>query len=416
MNLFRIAFRNLGRSPARTALSIVAVAASVMAVLLIKGMIDGILDTMEDSTIRLSSGHVRLIDREYEARERLLSLQYPVDGFEGEGYERIAEELLRLEGVAHVVPRIRFGGMVSHGEDVRSVLVVGGEPAVEHDLLRVDRYLTRGRYVQPGAREAVLGRRLLERLDMDVGDRFTLVFSSSFGALRGYSFTVVGALDSSLPYLDDGTVFIPLDVAMRAVDLEDAVTELLVMAQDKNDVPSIYQQVETLLEEQDNEERYIAIPWYQHNDLIASIQYGRRIYDGIYIGLLFLASFVVINTFVMIVNERRREIGLLAALGLRPNQIRGLFILEGALCGLAGSLLGALLGSMLVALLTTTGIAMPGIETMDAQVMYPAVLYPVFNAEVVLYAFFGGIVVTVLAVSFPARQAARMQPIDALKP
>ncbi len=415
MNVLRIAFRNLGRSPARTALSIVSVAVSVMMVLLLKGSVDGIIGTMEESTIRLSSGHVRIIDREYQARERLLSLQYPVDGWSGEGVEEMLGDLQGLEGVAMVAPRLRFGGMVSYEDDLRSVMVVGGDPDVEKDLLRTDRYLAEGRFVQAGEREAVLGRRLLNRLDLEVGDRFTLVYSSSLGALKGYTFTIVGAFESGLTFLDDGTLFVPLDVAQQAVDLRGAVTELLVMANGLGDAPRVVDRINEGLTAHNADDRYLAIPWYEHNEIIEYLQYGRWIYDGIYVGLLILASFVVINTFVMIVNERRREIGMLSALGLRPREIRTLFLVEGALCGGVGSFVGTIVGAGLVWFMSTTGIPLPGAEAMGAELMYPTTLYPMFSLDVVIYAFVGGIAVTVAAVNIPARRAATLSPTEALR-
>src|SRR5690606_35064764 len=173
-------------------------------------------------------------------------------------------------------------------------------PAVEARMLRTDRYLGEGRFVRPGRREAVLGRRLLNRLGMEVGDRFTLVFSSAFGALRGYTFQVVGAFDSSLPYLDDGTVFIPLDIAQEATDLSDAVTEILLMTRRRDDAPALLEAVTGLLAQRDAGGRYVAVPWYRHNELIDYLQVGRMIYDLIYGLVLLLASLVIVNTLMMI--------------------------------------------------------------------------------------------------------------------
>lgn len=419
MELLRIAFRNLGRSRPRTALSVGAIAAAVLAVLVLKGTIDGVLETMEDGTIRFSAGHVRIIDRDYEARERLLSLQYPVDGYEPEyteaGYGPMLDDFRSLDDVALVAPRVRFGAMVSHGDNLRSVVVVGGDPQTEAELTRVDRYLAEGRYVTPGAREAAIGRRLLHRLGLDVGDRFTLVFSTSLGALRGYTFTVVGAFESGLAYLDDGYVFIPIDVAQDVLDLGLAATEVLLFADDSSGTSALHARVEELLEERDTHERYRVIPWYAHNEMMEALQLGRRVYDFIYLAMLLLASFVVINTFVMIVNERRREIGMLSALGLRPGRIRTLFLLEGAICGILGSLLGTIAGAAVVWTLSQVGIPMPGAEAMSADIMFPATLYPVFNPGVLVYAFVGGLLITVSAVYVPARQAARLKPTEALR-
>lgn len=415
MQLLGIAFRNLKRAPARTALSIVAVGAAVIAVLLLKGTLDGMLSTMEGSTIRFTAGHVRVIDREYARRERLLSLQYPVDGFDGSGVGPMVAALRALPEVVEVAPRLRFGGMVSRDDHLRHVLVVGGEPEVEAQLLGADRYLAEGRFYGAGRREAVLGRRLLHRLGMEVGDRFTLVFISAFGALRGYSFDVVGAFESSLAYLDDGTVFIPLDVAQEATDLGDGVTEIAVLARGAGQTGALLASVEGLLAREGVAGRYQAIPWTTHNELIQLLQMARYIYDGIYYLMLVLASFVIINTFLMIVHERRREIGLLSALGLRPGKIRLLFLLEGGLCGLFGSLAGVLVGAPLLWLLSSTGIAIPGVESLDAELMYPSTIYPLFAAGTVRFAFVGGIVVTLLATYLPARQAAALRPTEALR-
>ncbi|BAS26471.1 ABC transporter permease [Limnochorda pilosa] len=415
MGLFRIALRNLGRSPSRTALGIASAAAAVLVVVLMKGMVTGIIQGMEENTIRLGSGHVRIIDREYRVRERLLSLQYPVDGFTGEGLAPMTDALKEIPEVEEVVPRLRFGAMISRGEDLRGVQVVGGDPDVERRVLRVDRYLGEGRYVRAGAREAVLGRRLLDRLDLSVGDRFTLVFNTALGALRGYTFTVVGAFESGLAYLDDGTVFVPLDVAQAAVDLGSAATEILLMARNQREVPAMMEEVQSLVESRGAGDRYTAIPWYEHSDIVEWSQVGRRIYDIIYFGILFLASFVVINTFVMIVNERRREIGMLSALGLRPREIRTLFLLEGGLSGLAGSLIGAGVGTALLAVWSRVGILVPGVEALDAEWMYPARLYPVLDVGVVGFAFAAGLLVMVLASYYPARRAARLEPTEALR-
>lgn len=422
MTLVRIAFRNLLRAPARTALSIIAVAASVIAVLLFKGTTTGVIGAMEDGTIRLAAGHVRLIHREYEKRERILSLQYPVDGFPGEraeggaqGLDGVVAALRQLPHAQEVAPRIRFGGMISRDDELRNVLVIAGDPEVEARILRADRYVGEGRFIRRGQREAVLGRRLLNRLRLDVGDRVTVVFMSSTGALRGYTLDIVGAFESGLTYLDDGTVFIPLDVAQQAVDLESAATEVLVMAPRAKDADVLLAEVEALLEQKGAASEYTALPWYTFSEIIEWLQVGRIIYDFIAFIMLFLAGFVIINTFLMIVHERRREIGLLAALGLRPRHIRLLFLWEGGMCGLFGGAAGVIIGAPLLWYLSVAGISIPGVEVMDPELMYPTTFYPAFDLGIVAYAALGGILVTFLAAYMPARQASNLKPTDALR-
>ena len=186
-------------------------------------------------------------------------------------------------------------------------------------------------------------------------------------------------------------------------------------ADDASKTLALQDSVKELLEATDTDERYMAIPWYAHNEMMEYLQLGTPHLRGIYLAILLLASFVVVNTFVMIVNERRREIGMLSALGLRPGRIRTLFLLEGGICGLLGSLLGTILGAALVWALSQVGIPMTGSEAMGADIMFPTTLYPEFNPGVLVYAFVGGFLVTVASVYVPARQAARLKPTDALR-
>ncbi|MGE5584009.1 MAG: ABC transporter permease [Bacillota bacterium] len=411
----RIAFRNLGRARARTALSLVAIAVGVFVVILTKGTIDGIIDMVVGNSIRLTSGHVRVVAREYPLKERLLSLNYPVDGFQGEGYESVVNAFEEVPLASQVVPRLRFGAMVSKGEELEGLMAMGVEPQAEDRLMGLSRYLVEGRLLRPGEREAVMGQRTLDRLGLEVGDRFTLVFNTALGSLKGYTFVVVGSVRSGLQYLDDGLVFVPLDVAQAMLDMGRAVTEVLVMAKDEARVPELLRDVEGVLKARGADARYVAEPWYEHSEMMRMLQMVKTAYNFVYFFILFLASFVVINTMLMIVNERRREIGMLGALGLRPGQIRRLFLLEGGVMGVMGSAIGASIGATALKVLTGVGIPYPGVSTLDKAFMMPSKLYPRFSPDLVAFAFVAGIAVTLVAVSWPSAQAARIEPTQALR-
>ncbi|NPV80518.1 MAG: hypothetical protein HPY52_09625 [Firmicutes bacterium] len=129
---------------------------------------------LTDNSIRLGSGHVRIIDRGYQIKERLLSLNYPVDGFNGEGYQAMVEALKQIDSVENVVPRLRFGAMASEGAQLRGMMAMGVDPAAEEKMIRPYRYLVDGRFLEPGERGAVMGYRTLDKLGLGVGDKFTL--------------------------------------------------------------------------------------------------------------------------------------------------------------------------------------------------------------------------------------------------
>lgn len=202
---------------------------------------------------------------------------------------------------------------------------------------------------------------------------------------------------------------------LQGVTMGPAVTEILVMAKNEVQVPGMVREIRQILEARDADARYLAEPWYQHGEIISSLQMAGTAYNLVYFFVLFLASFVVVNTMLMIVNERRREIGMMGALGLHPGEIRQLFMYEGGIMGAFGSALGVIVGGAVLKALSTAGIPIPGTASIDRAFLIPAKLYPEFGPGVIGFAFLAGIAVTLVAVFWPARQAAAMEPTEALR-
>jgi putative ABC transport system permease protein len=139
-------------------------------------------------------------------------------------------------------------------------------------------------------------------------------------------------------------------------------------------------------------------------------------FNYIYIFLVLLSCIVVINTMIMIIRERTKEIGMMTALGLEAKNILQLFVIEGAFMGIAGSLVGSVLGHMLTAYLGKTGFDYgQALSGMDTEVLFDTMFYPVASTANTVFAFVLGVVVVTLACLFPARRAARLQPTEAMR-
>lgn len=414
--LVRMAFRNLSRNRVRSAVSVLAIAVAVAVVIFAKGFVDGLIDSFVDNSIRLTSGHVRVVDRAYPKKERLLSLAYPVDGLRGEGAAGFARRLAALPGVEAATPRVKFGALVSRGDKLEGVLGMGLDLKTEERVARLSQYLHRGRFPRAGQPELLAGQKLLDKLGLSVGSKVTLVANTSHGSLNGRTFTVTGSLASGLAQLDEASVFLPLDTAQRFVDLEGAATELIVMAEDSNRVPALAGEISEYVKARGGEGRYEIIPWYRANALVGYIVTAKYIYNLIYVLIVLFASFVVINTMLMIVSERTREIGMMGALGFAGFQIVALLVLEGAALGLVGSAAGTVLGSAVTKALSVTGLdfsqAMRG---MGKELLFPTRIYPAFDLRIVVFAFALGIVVPALGTLIPARRAQKLDPSTALR-
>lgn len=414
--LFRMAFRNLSRNRLRTSVSVLAIAVAVAVVIFAKGFIDGMIDMFLDNTIRLTTGHVRIVQAEYPKKERLLPLTYPVAGLGEDDLTTFTRKLSGLPGVAVATPRIRFGAMVSHGEGPEGVLGIGMDFAKEEQAAHLSRYLKGGRFPREGGNELLAGQKLLNKLGLKVGSRLTLVGNTSYGSLNGRTFTVVGSLVSGLAQLDESTVFLSLRFAQRFVQLDQAATEVIVMAKDQSKTAQVTAEVARLVKAGDPEGRYTVTPWYQTSSMAGTLVTVRHVYDLIYLLIVLFASAVVINTMLMIVNERTREIGMLGALGFTGRRIVTLFVLEGAALGLVGSAIGAILGAAVTRALSVTGMdfarAMQGV---GKELLFPTKIYPAFSLRIVAFAFVLGVLVPALGTLMPARRAQRLDPNVALR-
>ena len=128
-----------------------------------------------------------------------------------------------------VIPRLRFGAMVSTGEDLVTMNGWGVDPAIVIAFTDISDYLVEGRISVPGKLEVVMGTKLLKEIDRQVGDKVTVAYNTAFNSLSGATFTIVGRIQSGMKLLDEYVFFLPLDEAQRLLYMDDQATELLVV-------------------------------------------------------------------------------------------------------------------------------------------------------------------------------------------
>ena len=174
--------------------------------------------------------------------------------------------------------------------------------------------------------------------------------------------------------------------------------------------------VRNVLENKGGIENYKVIPWRKSGGIIPFFDIAKNIYNVIYIFIVGLASFVVINTLIMIVKERTQEIGMMSSLGLKKSGILKLFIYEGTAMGVIGSFIGALLGGVLTKYLASTGLDFSqAFEGIGEDIMMSTVIYPEHSISNMIFAFFLGVIIVAIASIIPARRAANLEPTEALR-
>lgn len=413
--LIKIAFKNLRRHRLRTAVSILVIAFAVLTIVFSYGFIEGFLESTYSLTIQYDTGHLKIIDQEYKQKEKILSLNYTVDGLNKGDLQSMERGLKDLAGIEMLVPRIKFGASFSKENEMVQLLGWGVDPAKELEFTDIERDIVEGRMVEEGSREVLMGYQMLENLNKKVGDSVTLLYTTSYSSFQGASFKIVGKIKSGAAVLNEDVFYLPLETAQNLLYLDGQVTELLLITENFKQVEKYLEPVEHFLAAGTASDRYLVEPWNRSGGFVQYMAAAEVIYNLIYLLVIILASFVVVNTMVMIVKERTHEIGMMAALGLKSRKILILFLLEGFLMAVIGSFIGAVGGGFLNSYLSDVGLDYAAVVAEDMDVLMNPIVYPKFSFYSIFFAFGLGVVITTLTAVFPARRAAKMNPTDALK-
>lgn len=416
MFLFKLAFKNIFRHKLRTIISIIVIAFAVMIVIFSRGFITGMIHSLYSDSIQYNSGHVHIMRDEYFKKKRLMPLDFPINGFENNNLDEMIRSIENIKDVKGVIERLKFGSMISTGQDLITLQGWGINSKKEFKLTDIQERVVEGRMVEAGKLEVAMGTDLLNKIDSEVGDKVTILFNTSYSSLNGVTFNIVGRIESGLKLLDENAFFLPLGEAQRLLYMEDQVTEILVLANKRSQASEIQKRIKNLMEKNKALDKYVVMHYEESNVLLSYLNIAQLVYNQIYFLFVILASAVLVSTMIMIVKERTKEIGMMLALGLEEKGILKLFIIEGSIIGLIGSFFGAIVGHYLSSILSEIGINVgSAVNSVSSDIMFNKMIYPTSSIGNSLFAFLAGVIIVILVSIIPARRAAKLEPTEAMK-
>lgn len=403
--LLRLAVRSLGRNRRRTLITLAALSLGVALVVLAFGIGEGARNMLIAQAVEARTGALQVHREGYlEEQEALpLDLTLPHD-------EAFIARLARTPGVTAVAGRITFGGLASNGELSSMVVVQGLDPENE-------RRVTPRRAKELGADDgswlsdekeagAVVGQALAESMERELGGLLTLTAAGEGGAMNALDLEIVGIARGGVLFESKRSVQVPLAYAQELLGMEGQVTEYALAVDDLSRLDEVKSALAKELGP-----AYEVSTWGEvqpfSRDMTERIGIVLRIVSFVLFAIVVLG---VINTLLMSVYERVREIGTLLAIGLRRRQVLWLFLFEALVIGALGGLVGAALGYCLTALIGAKGIAftLPGQGSVE-------MLHPVPLVGIAALAVLVSALGAVLAAAWPARRASLMNPVDALR-
>lgn len=400
-----LAFRNVFRNRRRTVMTLMMVGGGVAGLLLVGGFFAFMMRGLREGTIRNGIGHIQIFTAEHFRRDEVHVLDTGISN-----WQQVASAVRSADHVRGVAPRIEFYGMLSNG--VKSSVFMGSavDPQTERDMGFSPR-LSSGRDLAAnsnGEVEALIGTGVARSMSVKVGDGLTILAVTADGALNGIDVQIVGIVDSGFKALDDRYLRISLPSAQRLLQ-SNRVSNLVVGLDSTDNTDKVAAGFGPRL--QGLSQQMELRKWIDLADYYKQV---RTLFSGIFLFLGIIVFFMVlmacVNTLLMAMMERTREIGTMLAIGTPRIWIVALFMVEATLIGILGAAVGLAGGNLLGVLLNTSGLHIPPPPGTTADMPFKVLHMPSLMAGSALMV----IVSLALASILPALRASRLQIAEAL--
>ena len=406
-----LALRNLGREFRRSALTAAAMAVGLALLILSRTLADGAHEDWIDSGVRLASGHVTFnAPGHRDSRslaDRLTTAQVEAS------LASVADPSVPDPPLASV--RVATRGLASSPEGALPALIVGVEPTAELALSRLGEEVVAGRYLEGGDRlHAFIGDAMAGRLGVRTGSRMVLTAQTASGEIGGQLVRVVGTYHTGVDALDESLVHIPLATARDWLGVEGA-TSVAVLLPHSSFTDPVLEEARAAIDP-------AAIEVVGWPETLPDLSAALKLDDGgdwaFHIILFIIVALAILNAVFMSVLHRRREMGLLRALGLSGGETGLVVYIEGTLLTVASGIVGVGLGFALVWLFFRNGLDVSGMMPEDVNfggIAFDPVMVPVIEASQVVQSAVLSAMIGLSASLYPAWHAARLDPAESVK-
>jgi ABC-type lipoprotein release transport system permease subunit len=406
MQLLRIvatlAWRNLWRNHRRTLVMLAAITVGVWAMIFMTAMMRGMVNQMLRDGIRNLPGEIQIHNPAF--------LDDPgVNSLISESFADIAARL-DSAGLPGWAGRVKVPAVISSEQESRGVSLVGMDPLAERDISFLASSISAGRNLGSAADPGlVIGQKLADVLETGIGKRVVIMSQDPQNEIADRGFRIIGLFHTTLEAQEEAAIFAGRDVIGKMLGIDDHVNEIVVRGDDYRRIQPLLRKVRALAG------RSLDVqPWNTLEPYLGSML---SVMDGfvlVWMIVVFLAlSFGLVNTLVMAVFERVREIGLMLALGMKPAAILGQIMVESVLLLVLGLIAGNLLALATIIPLAG-GIDISAVAQGMEMFGAASTLYPELSGSDVLLANTVVVVLGVLASVSPAWRASRYEPIEAI--
>ena len=315
--ILKIAWRNLWRNKRRTLIAISSVFFAALMCLLLKSLMDGSTGYIIDTTVERQTGTFQVMSSEYWDDKT-------VDNFVSVD-ENTLKKREAIPNVTRLTPRIEAFAMVWNGTRTKPISLIGIDPARESQFSKLDTRMQQGEFLSQDDKGVIVGSRCAEVMNLSVGDTIALIGQGYHGSSATGLFVVKGIVKAFDPLLDAGCAYTSIATAREFIDMPDGATYISVVLQNPD---KINQAIAALKQTAGENDDLVYRPWQELIvDTAAGAASDKKSMEIYFYILYVVVGFGLLSTIIMLTNERRKEFGIMTALGMKKGSLTaGLFI------------------------------------------------------------------------------------------
>ncbi len=404
----KMAWRNIWRNPRRTILTVCAITfASVLLVFMLSFQF-GSYETMINTSVKINTGHLQIQAEKYLEKK---SIRYAIPE-----PDKITAILNTIPEVAAYTLRGQAFALISSQARTYGAVVTGIDPKREAKVSRMKKLMREGDFLtEHDVDLAVVGRLLAKNLRVTIGDELTLLGQGRDGSIAATVVQVKGIFGSGIDEFDRSTMQIPLSNFQETFSMDHAVHEVVVIAKSLSDVSGIKTKIQTALSGLDKSKSLRVADWQELMPGLRQAIEMDLISGLIFYGLLIIVvAFSILNTFLMAIFERKKEFGVMMAIGTTPRRLTKVLLIESMTMTLIGIAIGIILGIAVTYYFQLNGIDFAGGSELLSQFGITGRIYPKLSLLSISIGPLMVLFFTLMAALYPALKVRRLRPVEAM--
>ncbi len=401
----QMAWRNIWRNKLRSTVVIAAITVGLFGGLAASGIMKGMVIDMIDNALENTVSHIQIHDERFIDNNEV--------GFFIKNSSGLIKQIQAVPEVAAVCERTKAFGMASTASKALGVMINGIEPDKEKKVTKIYTKLTDSisTYFTSGKKNRILiSQKLADKLNAKVKSKIVLTFQDYDGNLTGASFKVEGIFKTQNTMFDEQNVFVRKKDLDRLLDMPAHTShEIAVLLKDYHNTPVVLDKLKKITS-------YYIEPWNKIDPYLELTTSLTGFMLLIFMTVILLAlGFAIVNTMLMVILERTKELGMIMAIGMNRKKVFIMIMQETTMLTLTGGVLG-----ILISIIFTTYFGRVGIDISDVAqgieaLGYSSVMYPQLSFTDYLQVIAMVLVTGVISSIFPTIRAIKMKPAEAVR-